>query len=170
MHEQELYDIYGLWHVPFWQTLLFKIIVGALFFLTLILLVLAFIRRRHARKKELTPWEQALQDLRELREHNIATPEHAQEFYLRLTAILKTYLYMRYQHPVHAKTDHELMHFLYQEKFSPVLLQELQDIFSGMELIKFARGQGASEQIECDMRRSIAFIKKTIPESQSSKK
>ena len=41
--------------------------------------------------------------------------------------------------------------------------QELEIIFSGMELIKFANAQAMQEQIEQDLARSIEFIKQTTP-------
>ncbi len=166
MHEQELYDIYDLWHVPFWQTLWFKIIFFSVLFLALIALIVWFVRRRRNRKKELSAGEQALHDLRALRERKLVCSEHAQEFYLRVTSILKTYLHHQYRLPVQAKTDQELLHFLYQEHFSPSLLQELQEIFSGMELIKFARASAVAEQLERDLQRSILFVERTISDEK----
>ena len=166
MHGQELYDIYDLWHVPFWQTLWFRIIFWGGLFFVLILVISMFMRRRRNRKKELSAGEQALHDLHALRERNLACPEHAQEFYLSLTAILKTYVHARYSFPVQGKTDHELLHFLYQENFPHALLQELQEIFSGMELIKFARGQTVAERIERDLQRSVSFVERTIPDDK----
>lgn len=162
MHEQELYDIYDLWHVPFWQTLWFKIIFFSVLFLALIVLIVWFVRRRRKHKKELSAGEQALHDLYALRERKLVCSEHAQEFYLQVTAILKTYLQHQYHLPVQAKTDQELLHFLYQEHFSPALLQELQEIFSGMELIKFARASAVSDQLERDLQRSISFVEQMI--------
>jgi hypothetical protein len=160
--QEQLYDIYGLWHVPFWQTTWFKLLVGSIIVAILFVIIVMLVHHRRARKKVLTSWEQALRDLHELREHGIPAPDRAQEFYLRLTEILKTYLQQRYQYSVIGKTDHELMHFLYQEHFSPALLQELQEIFSGIEVIKFARGTTVVEQIERDLQRSVLFVEQTI--------
>ncbi|PKN03123.1 hypothetical protein CVU75_03855 [Candidatus Dependentiae bacterium HGW-Dependentiae-1] len=166
MQKQELYDIYGMQHVPFWQTLLFKIAFwGVLLFLLLVLTVI-FVRRRRMKKKAITAWDQALCDLHALRERELACPAHAREFYLSLTAILKTYVHARYCFPVQGKTDNELVHFLYQENFPHALLQELQEIFSGMELIKFARGQTVAELIERDLQRSVSFVERTIPDDK----
>ncbi len=167
MHGQELYDIYDLWHVPFWQTLWFRIIFWSILFFALIVLISMFVRRRRNRKKELSAGEQALHDLRVLRERKLVCSEHAQEFYLQVTTILKTYLQHLYRVPVQAKTDQELLHFLYQEHFSPAVLQELQEIFSGMELIKFARASAVAEQVERDLQRSMSFVERTISDKKT---
>lgn len=162
MQGQELIDIYGVWHVPFWQTSAFKAallipVCCGLFFL------LRVIMRRKRTVMCLTPWEQALQDLYALQKQGMDRPEHAQELYLRLTVILKNYVYQRYNVPVQGKTDSEFVRFLYQKQFCPELIQQVQEIFSGMELIKFAREEVFAEQIKQDILRSIAFIEYTKP-------
>lgn len=168
MSEQGLYDIYGIWHVPFWQTKSFYAFVGFVCLLVLFFVARSIFKRLRAKKKLLPAWEIALQKLRELQAHNIATQERAKQFYGSLTVILKNYLHARYSFDAQGKTDKELLVYLRdvrEHRFDNKLVNELEEIFSGMELIKFANVQAMQEQIEKDLARTIGFIKQTVPKT-----
>lgn len=169
--EQGLYDIYGQWHVPFWQTRLFY---GGVALLCLI--VLCIIARRvltHFKKNKpvLSPWDEALQSLESLKQDNIATVAQGKHFYGILTSVLKKYIHKRYGFEEYdtgsvsdeslAKTDYEFIQYLQKKSFPQDLTEQLQRIFMGSMVIKFANVEAIQEQIEKDLALAISFINQT---------
>ncbi len=163
--ETGLYENYGIWHIPFWQTTTFYIIIGIVVSLLFIFL-LWFIIRKYCigkGKQNIPTWAVALRKLEELKKQNIATVASGKMFYIATTAILKQYLEQRYGFDLQGKTDTEVINYLKRENASSELVQDIESIFAGSEMIKFANMQAAQEQINNDFECSIAIIKRTIP-------
>lgn len=158
-----LYDIYGHWHVPFWQTRAFYVIISLIIFLILSLIAWYLIKRYWARKPQMPIWDEVLHELYDLKKRNIATAEQGKEFYCVLTMSLKKYVHGRYGLDGLHKTDDEFVQFLQKNTFAPELLVILQEIFSGSTIIKFANAHAIQETIEKDLNSSITFVKQTIP-------
>ena len=166
--ETGLYENYGIWHIPFWQTTTFYIIVGIAISL-LFMLLLWFIIRKYCigkGKQNIPTWVVTLRKLEELKKQNIATVASGKMFYLATTAILKQYLEQRYGFDLQGKTDTEVINYLKRENAPSELVQDIESIFAGSEMIKFANMQAAQEQINNDFERSIALIKRTIPKER----
>jgi len=166
MHDQndQLYDIYGMTHVPFWQTTSFYVVMGLL--ITVMLAIMCWQLTRYWRlraKPALPPWEQALIALNKLCEKDMMTSARSKEFYDRLTMIIKQYLHDRYAYDVMGKTDQELLVYLDSVSFDATLTEIIRNLLQGSVMIKFAHAQGAREQMERDIASSIVVIKKTIP-------
>lgn len=158
----ELYDIYGVWHVPFWQTTPFIIsmwiLAGSVMIAVLYLLYRVFI----ARKRIITPQEWALQELDALWDNRGFTRDDGKRFYSKLTEILKTYLEKQYGYNVRGATDPELISYLTEVEFSQELLSLLTRIIDGTQEIKFSDIDAIPEQMERDFDLSKSFIRKTI--------
>ncbi len=166
MQEQndQLYDIYGMVHVPFWQTTAFYVVVGILAGLVVGVIGWRLIRYWRLRARPaLPPWEQALIALNKLCDKEVMTSDRSKEFYDRLTMILKQYLHDRYAYDVMGKTDQELLVYLESVSFDAALTEIIRNLLQGSVMIKFANAQGAREQMERDIASSIIVIKKTVP-------
>ncbi len=157
---QQLYDIYGLWHVPWWQApwVWYCLVVSGL------LLVGWYVTRRiMMRRRAHTPWGTALMALDTLKAQGLISVVYSKEFYTALTKIFKTYLQERYGLDVAGKTDDEVLELLERSPFPPDLLSPLRIIFKGSITIKFAKAQAIKDQIEQDFVASRVIIDKTIP-------
>ena len=161
---EELYDIYGTWHIPFWQTTAFYGVVGLFIGLLVLWIIWRLIKKYIFKEKKQTAWETALKKLEQLRTQKIANAQYGKKFYNTLTSIIKQYLHDRFAFDVHGKTDEELLVYLEQKHFSSDLLEDVRAIAQGGTLIKFANVQAVQEQIDRDLERSIQLVKKTIPE------
>ena len=158
-----LYENYGLWHVPFWQTQEFyfgvKIIIGVLFSIILIFCVRAYMRR----KKNILAWDNALLQLHVVYQNQEIQNYNPKEFYLSATSIIKHYLYNRFEYDVIGKTDEEVIRYLEEQTFDPLVLSEVAVVFRNGVAIKFANVDVAKEQIKNDYDRCLSFINVTIP-------
>jgi hypothetical protein len=163
----EFYDIYGVWHIPWWQQPLFKIIALAIGCFVLLVLVLYLIKRFTSRKKQLKPWELAGRDLAVLGDPDNINQHKAKIFYSRLTAIVKQYLCFRYGFDIMGKTDHEILMLLdSQIVFPKDLLPILSEVLGHASQIKFANTVGIEEQMQSDLALCNRLVIETIP-SQS---
>lgn len=120
-----------------------------------------YLRKR--KKINLPLWIASIEEIELLKKNNVARANQGKQFYSALTNILKKYLHGRYSIDSIGKTDEELISYLNTQNFSIDITQELQEIFSGVTIVKFANVQAAQEQIDRDIQRSIMLIKKTIP-------
>jgi hypothetical protein len=158
---KEFYDIYGTWHVPFWQTSLFKWSILLLMFLVLFCISLYVLRKYLYPKKELTAWERALYALTQFSTMPIKNKDEGKQFYFAVTMILKKYFQERFQIDVVGKTDDEVILFLQKGEFPNDLFPLVQEIFSGSFTIKYANEQALKEQIDRDLCNACLIVKRT---------
>lgn len=156
------YGIYGIWHVPFWQTMTFYISIGLISASFLIFFIWLFVKKRRAKKMVITAWDEALRLLNAINIHELEK-NHGKEFYFTVTKILKEYFHARYGFDVLGKTDAEVLQYLMHHDFSHELLPLLQHIFSGAVEVKFAHAYALKEQLERDLNSSIYIVKSSIP-------
>lgn len=163
--EQKLHDIYDVWHTPFWQRPWFYWSMYVLMGMVFVIIVGIAIKIYRVRKKNVSiaPWDAALQALALLQQKKITTIEQGSDLYAKLTQILKKYLHQRYGFDIASKTDDEVIVYLEQNSFDPLLLCDIREIFEGSVYIKFAHEQVMQERIEKDLERSSAFVKATLP-------
>lgn len=163
-----LYENYGLWHVPFWQTAKFQLAVKIAGGLILLLIVIFAVRKylQYRKRKKLPLWDQALLDLNKLKKENKVDVVHGKEFYLTVSALLKKYLHDRFAYDVVGKTDEEVILYLQGQHADEHIIEEMKSLLQGSQIIKFANAQAAQEQIERDYVRSVAIITRTIPEKE----
>lgn len=168
MNKHGLYDIYGSYHVPFWQTKAFYVSSGICFCLLLAFLIWQAWKKFRARKQMLPSWERALRELEQLKKSNVASVSQGKQFYCTLTSLFKKYLDERFGFDCQGKTDEELLSYLEQKEFPATLLNELRVIIMGSIIIKFANAQAIQEQIVLDLSRSVTFIRQTIPSQKNN--
>ena len=163
-----LYENYGLWHVPIWQTEKFQLAVklAAVF---VVLLTVAFLIRkyvRYRRRKKLSLWDQALADLNQLKKEHKVDAVYGKEFYVTVSVLLKKYFYDRFGYDVVGKTDEEMIQYLQEHYPDTQSIEDIKALLQGSVVIKFANAQAAQEQLDHDYVRSIAIITRTIPEKK----
>jgi hypothetical protein len=163
-----LYENYGLWHVPFWQTATFqlavKIAAGLLILIVVVFFVIKYVQYR--KRKKLPLWDQALLDVSTLKKEHKVDVAHGKEFYVSVGSILKNYFHNRFGYDITGKTDAEVIDYLQKKHADEQTVEDMKMVLQGSEIIKFANAQAAQEQIEQDYVRAIAIITKTIPEKK----
>jgi len=162
--KDKLYPIYGIWHKPFWQTRTFYAIIIFLCIVFISLLVWLLVRKYLAKKRKKNPWDIALADLARMQVLLARGKISHQDFYLGLTALLKSYFYARFGYNLFGKTDQEVLEFLKKEKkFDSQLLHNMEQMLEGLQFVKFANEQAIKEKMEQDIKRCSDIIQKTIP-------
>jgi len=163
-----LYENYGLWHVPIWQTekfqLAVKIIAGLI-----VLLVIAFLVRKYVqyrKRKKLSLWDQALLEVNQLKKEHKVDTIYGKEFYVTVSVLLKKYFYDRFNYDVVGKTDDEMIQYLREHYPDTQSIEDMKAMLQGSVIVKFANAQAAQEQLDHDYVRAIAIITRTIPEKK----
>ena len=163
MNEQ-LYDIYTQWHVPFWQTPLFWFACGLFFVVLASVLILRFIICR-ARKKIIVPYPiVAHNDLKKLQVSEYACPQRAAVFYATLIAILKKYLTAYYSCDFASKTDQECLDALASMAHNKQLYDIIEHVLNGSLMVRFAQAHVVEQMIHDDLGKAFQII--TITQSQ----
>lgn len=164
MQEQlQLYDNYGLWHVPFWQKMSFILFI---FFVSILLIgYLIFTYYRFMKKrKQLSPQEKALQNLIKLKEDPERYSEKADLFYVELTGILKEYMGYVFQADIKSCTDRQMIAYLEEKQLFDAQKEQFRQLFSAGESVKFACKQALGERMQDDLQCAITFVQKTTKE------
>lgn len=164
-----LYENYGLWHVPFWQTQKFQLMLELCGLFVALIVVAILIKKylAYRKRKKLSSWDQALLALRTLKSDNKVSAEHGKEFYLAVSALLKKYLHERFGYDLLGKTDAEVVRYLQEyHDTDAALVEEINLLLQGGVIIKFANAQAVQGQIEHDYVRAVGIIQRTIPENK----
>lgn len=163
-----LYENYGLWHVPIWQTEKFQLAVKIIAIFILLVVVAYVVRKyvQYRKRKKLPLWDQALADLNRLKQEHKVDAVYGKEFYVTISALLKKYFYDRFGYDVIGKTDDEMIQYLQKHYPDVQSIEDIKVLLQGSVIIKFANVQAAQEQIDYDYVRAIAIITRTIPEKK----
>jgi hypothetical protein len=166
--ETGLYENYGLWHVPFWQTETFyfvlKVCAVVIALSVCVGLYKAYVA--YKKRKKLPAWDAALRDLSNLKNAHKLDAAQGKEFYLATSSIVKTYLCNRFGYDLLSKTDDEVVGYLQEKKADAELTEDVRALLQGSIVIKFAKAQAAQEKINHDYNRAISIVKKTIPQKK----
>jgi hypothetical protein len=138
MNEMQLYDIYEHWHVPFWQTTLFKMLMGAMV-LALILTAILIYYKRYYKPKEIPAGLRALNALSALEKNSIVTKEDAQAVYFKLTDILKNFFQHQYGIPFNGMSDAEMITALRTTPMPHQLMPSLKKMVDASMHVKYAQ-------------------------------
>jgi hypothetical protein len=168
INEKGLYDIYSIWHVPFWQTKAFYITISIIVS-SLLLVIIWLFARWYFRKKTVIkqPWEVALEQLHLLQQNSYQSKEEGKQCYFAMTSIIKNYLVIRFAYPLEGKTDDEMICYLANIPNHNALADELKEIIEGCIYIKFANQTAMQETIMKHLEQCTAIVKKTIPAQPS---
>ena len=142
------------------------------------------------------PYEKVKKALRELKTSNIYL-YNPKDFYLRLSDVLRTYLYERFDIPTRPKTSNEIIKEIFtkvetpkapvrpgeNDSFqieprqikllvlqTPELYKPLESIFSAVDLVKFARRSPSSDTTLSHLNETDAFVEraeKSLQEAMS---
>lgn len=160
---QQLYDIYGMSHIPWWQQQWVLACAGACLLLFVLGSIWYIFRRIRAKKRVMTPWDKALLELHGLENQGFVSVIYSKELYTALTNLLKRYVHERYGFDLVGKTDDETIIFLEQHYFPADLLESVRTIFSASVIMKFSNACAMKTKIEQDFAASRTIIYKTIP-------
>lgn len=154
--ELKLYDIYGLWHVPFWQRIWFKISIFLLVCALLSLIIYFVIKKYKQRMVQLSSWQIALNALDELT--SFQTVGHRVRYYADLTTLLKKYISGRFGVDVRSFTDEQMCSYIDSRVPYDQHKEQLKQIFRAGQLIKFAHHDALEKQMIDDWKYAHAFI------------
>jgi len=158
--QDHFYDIYDFYYVSFWQTNFFKIILFLIiFFILAFIFFKIFLKKK---RKMLTAWQWAVQELEKLSVDKFVTKKDYKKFYFDLTSIIKIYLQKRYGWATQDKTDEELIEYLQKKNFDETLLKDLQQMLSGALWIKFANEDVLKTQSIKDLKLAFNLVGKTV--------
>lgn len=162
MNERGLYDIYSVWHVPFWKTKTFYIsMYGAIACIVLALIYVCY-RWYRARQIALPLWDKAIADVQAL----LVKQESVSNLYAQLTHILKRYLSERYHCNLHADTDAEFLVSIKALSIPAMVHADIESILEGATEIKFSNVSVARAKLEEAVARARNCIQRTIPTSK----
>lgn len=165
MDQNGLYDIYGHWHVPFWQTRWF--VISIVITLGLVLIGLAWLLfKKYYRKKELSAAHKALAHLAALEKRPIATRAQAQQIYFAITDILKQFFQATYGCRFEGLTDQEMLAKLpsYVPEGVMPLVTQLVDASLN---VKYAQEHALKEQVLQQIATAKTSILKVTTVSQN---
>jgi hypothetical protein len=152
--QMELYDIYDVWHTPWYKTMYFYGFVGIVC-VTVLYLVYRWYANRKVPIHTLSPQEHALKILEKLKKGSY---ENHQIAYSILTHTLKAYLESYYKISLVGQTDVEFLETIATfHHSSPSLMNDLKTIFEGVAFIKFAGQAAQKEQFRkaCELAENI---------------
>ncbi len=148
--ELQIYDIYDMWHVPFWQRLWFKAMLFGLLSLlciTVLYLLYRYIKQRSVRQK--TIFDRCVERMYQLQQRGF----HAQEselYYVLYTVIIKDMLYACYKQDVYSYTDQQLVDYINTLSLSDAQKEHLARLLQAGQWSKFAQKEAMSVQLKED--------------------
>lgn len=158
-----LYDIYELWHVPFWQTNWFFWVLGGVFCLLTLGIIWYSTKRFKRPQVEISAWERARNTIEAF---NQLSAQDSEPFYVLLSSTLKTYLYERFSFELLGKTDQEVIEFLEKSFLDSTVCADIEKILKGGLYAKFANAQVIQEQMKQDKQRALEIITATMPQEK----
>jgi len=164
MEQPQLYDIFPEWHMPFWQTSWFfwaTICSATLLLIALLFLGYQWYKARN--KSEIPYWQQTLLLIENLQQKKYASTQQSKQCYFVLTAALKSYLNERFAYPIAGATDEQAAQYMEKTDLESELKKNIQAVFRGCVLIKFANQQALDEQVQEHLQLAKSVITATIP-------
>jgi hypothetical protein len=159
----ELYPIYGLWHVPFWQRGWFIIIVLIMALFLFGVCIYLIIKRYRAKKIALAPWQIALNGLQDLKVEGLLLPEISERYYVRLTGLLKEYISDQFGVDVRSLTDDQICTYIDTKIPYTDYKEGLKRIFTAGVFIKFANQSAIEKQMVDDWQHARKFVDVSKP-------
>jgi len=166
----ELYDIYGMWHVPFWQTAFFYYIVGGCGILLCGIAFYYCYRWYKRRTKKVPYWLVSQRALDELSGSSLNTVNCADLFYSRLLVILKQHLSAHFNHDFIGATDQECIQMLRRIGEKGPLGDTVKEITERTETIRFARDTALKEGMQTDLQKIYSIVQTVRRQSPVEKK
>lgn len=143
--------------------------------LILCVLVYLFFRYRKSgtilrRAKHLTPYEQAVSQLRKLEKQKLWEKGKTKEYYTKLTAILRRYLRNQFGIKTLERTSTQILEDIENDPHLKEYLQSLTEIFTLADYVKFAKENPTAEENVGVMRKTRYFIDNSRPIEEENEK
>ncbi|MDR1116543.1 MAG: hypothetical protein LBL33_10460 [Tannerella sp.] len=169
---EEYYDIKNIWHPPFVLADYYAFIYGVLFTLFIICVIGYFVQRMRNRPSErvanvkeapkLPPHEQAIKELKEIRERKLWQQGHNKEYYTEVTDTLRRYISLRYGVSVIEKTSSEILDFIRDEEpGNKEVYDTLKQILRLSDFVKFAKLRPLPDENDLSMFNANLFVERT---------
>jgi len=168
---EEFYDIKTVWRPPFVLADYYALIYGILFTLFLICVIGYFVQRmRHRPKKvevvqegpKIPPHEQAMKELREIRERKLWQQGRNKEYFTEVTDTLRRYITARYGEPAMEKTSSEILEIIRNEEPGNREVNDLlKQILHLSDFVKFAKLHPLPDENEITMFNANLFVDRT---------
>lgn len=163
----ELHDIYGHWHVPFWQTRLF--FVAAIFMIIIVGAALIYVLyKRYKKQKKIALHQQVLMQLEQLKKQPIQSRDQAQHAYAVITASLKQYFEFYFKKPCMTSTDYQVIQVLQNEPLMSSYFEQTKELFESGTQVKFAQENALHEQVMKHIDMSITIINNLVRARKNS--
>lgn len=146
MNQNDLIDIYGHWHVPFWQTTLFKL-TGIILVSLILGGFFVFRLMRWYKKRQMPASQKALNALNELQHKVMQSKIDTQKAYYNLTDILKTFFQSQFGRQFVGMTDEEMRLALQELPSAHILIVRIDGIINGSIGVKYAQESAAQSQL-----------------------
>jgi hypothetical protein len=170
-HPEEFKDIKEIWRPPFVLADYYTLIYGILFSLFLICVIGYFIQRMRNRPRQsvavkdapkLPPHEQAIKELKEIRERKLWQQGRNKEYYTEVSDTLRRYISVRYGTSVMEKTSSEILEVLRNEEpGNKGVYDLLKQILQLSDFVKFARLHPLPDENELSMFNANLFVDRT---------
>lgn len=166
-HPDKLQDPHGPVEAEFhwtWHLLLLTLIVWLLSFL-LIPLITRLLRRRPQLHRVVVlppppPHQQAIAAIEQLRAENHVTGEAQKAYYMQLTDVLRSYLHERFGFNAREMTTEEIIAAL-QQRGDRQALDELREVLSTADLVKFARYETSLIESDRALLQAVHYVQRT---------
>ncbi|MDR1380929.1 MAG: hypothetical protein LBJ47_05550 [Tannerella sp.] len=168
---EEYYDIKDIWRPQFVLADYYALIYGILFTLFVICIIGYFVQRmrnrpeKTAKVKEvstLPPHEQAMRELKDIRERKLWQQGRNKEYYTEITDTLRRYMSARYGVSVMEKTSSEILDALRDEEpGNKEVYDTLKQILQLSDFVKFAKLHPLPDENDLSMFNANLFVERT---------
>jgi hypothetical protein len=168
---EDYFDIKSIWQPPFVLSDYYALIYGILFTLFIICVVGYFLQKMRNRKpkeekteviSKLPPHEQAIRELKEIREQKLWQQGRNKEYYTEVTDTLRRYITARYGISVMEKTTFEILEVIRDEEpGNKDVFNTLKQILHLSDFVKFAKLHPLPDENDLSMLNAQLFVEKT---------
>ena len=121
-------------------------------------------------KKEIPPFEEAMQCLDKLKERQLWQSGQEKSYYTELTDILRRYISRRFGVNAAEMTSAEIMSAMRKKEESRMVNDKLSDILSLADFVKFAKVRPLSDENETAFQRAVQYVEGTKPAPEPEEK
>jgi hypothetical protein len=168
---EDYYDIKNIWRPDFMLSDYYALIYGVLFTLFVICVIGYFLQKMRNRKpkeietraiSKLPPHEQAIKELKEIREQKLWQQGRNKEYYTEVTDTLRRYITSRYSISVMEKTTLEILEVIRDEELgNRDVYDTLKQILQLSDFVKFAKLHPLPDENDLSMINAQLFVEKT---------
>jgi hypothetical protein len=153
------------WRPLFWLSVLFVLLVCAVFYLRSRLKNNKPIIARVRIIKRVLPHQKAMREIEQLKADRMPTSEDQKAYYTRLTDTLRKYIEERFGFNAMEMTSSEIIERLQQAE-DKTMISELRELFTTADLVKFAKYSTLINENDMNLVNAIQFINETKQENQ----